>query len=479
MKFENIEIAASRVSRVISCGFTGYGKMYRNYLLYTALVFVGIVAARFWNMNTDWLQCDGGTTGVFKGICAYRRWLMPFVVGLFWAGILILATSVVVGIPKVIGFLKYQRAFKSIGLKNSLGAYPTVMDLQTKKDKSQWLMVKSDGIGVDKFKEKSRDLESALSLGIDSIESGVNPSLVHIMLCGSAIPRTCDYEKLKGSLKDTYSFIVGQSTREVLSQSILTLPHLLIAGTTGGGKSVFFKQILLSLLTTSRRVQMYLFDLKGGVEMNVFSRLPNVQVIKNNAQAVKALQALNKEMDQRLELLARNGHTKVDFERDKLDMIVVGVDEASELYGKTSNKSEQPVIEMARELTDRLTKLARATGMHVVLATQKVLKETIDTKIQENIGGRMIFRMNTLQGSMTVLGNKMALELPDIPGRAIWSSGNKFIEVQAPYLSDTDLKRSLDKIHEDFDEESRQNFKPMVFSAMKTSDIDESTIAKL
>ena len=73
----------------------------------------------------------------------------------------------------------------------------------------------------------------------------------------------------------------------------------------------------------------------------------------------------------------------------------------------------------------------------------------------------MVFRMNTLQGSMTVLGNKMAFEIPNVPGRAIWSSGNQFTEVQAPLLSDEDLKRSLVAIAEEFKDGKRANFAQM------------------
>jgi hypothetical protein len=74
----------------------------------------------------------------------------------------------------------------------------------------------------------------------------------------------------------------------------------------------------------------------------------------------------------------------------------------------------------------------------------------------------MCFRMNTLQGSLTVLGNKMGFELPDIPGRAIWSSGNKFLEVQAPFMSDEEIVRECELIKFDFESGKRKNFQDML-----------------
>ncbi|MDB5039152.1 MAG: FtsK/SpoIIIE family protein [Bacteriovoracaceae bacterium] len=449
MKAVHTGNALSKFGRGIVSGFSITKKTYRYYVFSLGLLTGLIVGAEHWKMHLPWLRHVSGRflatlLGVTSGCSS------------------ILLTLFFLGLIRTLWLSKYQNAFKAIGLKNSLGEFPIPISSSSKPDRSEMLLVKTNGIGIDKFKEKIRDLESALGLGIDHMETGQSPSFVKISLYGSALPRVLTYEKIKEALILPYSFIVGQSAREVLTQSILTLPHMIIAGTTGGGKSIFFKATNLSLLTSSPHIQMYLFDLKGGVEMSVFSCLPNVQVYKNETDSIMALKALNIEMNRRLKYLTEKGFSKVDFERDKLDMIVAGVDEASELYGKSSNKKEQVLIEEARELTDRLTKLARATGIHVILATQKILKETIDTKIQENIGGRMVFRMNTLPGSMNVLGNKMALELPDIPGRAIWTTGNKFTEVQAPLLSEEDLKRALLQIKEDFEEGMRKNFEPML-----------------
>ncbi len=156
------------------------------------------------------------------------------------------------------------------------------------------------------------------------------------------------------------------------------------------------------------------------------------------------------------------GVKSIDSQRDKKDIIVIAVDEASELYAKGKmNKDRANQIAKARELTEEISKLGRAASVHLILATQKVTTETIDTKIQENLGGRISFRANTLQGSLTVLGNKMAYELPDIKGRAIWANGTEFTEVQTPYLDDETLISEIEELKKEHENEKSLTFQPM------------------
>jgi len=315
------------------------------------------------------------------------------------------------------------------------------------------LVLKSDAIGRDKYETAKQDLGAAFAETVDSISQGPNPQLVILHLCKRKVANLVKFESFKDQLKKPLSFAIGESIKGPLVQSLEKLPHMIIAGTTGGGKSVFFKQTLLGILKTTPHLQLYLLDLKRGVEMKEFSALPNVRLAKTVEDAATLLEKLRHEMDQRFIFLEKNGHKEIDPKRDKMDKIVIGIDEASELFTKPkASETQASVTNRAREAADGLAKLARAAGIHLIFATQKVTKETIDTRVQENIGGRMCFRMNTLQGSMTILGNKMGFELPDIKGRGIWANGNDFIEVQAPLISQEQIELEIDEIKEEFEQ---------------------------
>jgi S-DNA-T family DNA segregation ATPase FtsK/SpoIIIE len=256
---------------------------------------------------------------------------------------------------------------------------------------------------------------------------------------------------------------VGETTDGLVTANLRNIHHLLIAGATGGGKSVFFKQTLVGLLRSSRFLQLYLIDLKRGVEFKPFSTLANVEVAKDEASALSVLHSVVAEMERRFKLLEERGFNEIHPERDKLDRIVVAIDEASVLFtvGKSSKAAKETALS-AREMTDQIAKLGRAAGIHLILATQKVVKETIDTRVQTNINAKMCFRVNTIASSMTVIGNKKAAELPDIKGRGIWSLGSNDLTVQVPRLTDDEITEEIGLLTEKFNGEASPLQQPML-----------------
>jgi hypothetical protein len=354
-----------------------------------------------------------------------------------------------IGVKDFLLILNFQQKLNRIGLKGSEGSYFNVVAVNKTDEFKTTLVIKSVGIGIDKYQQKKADIEASLAEEIDLITNGGNPQIIIMYLTKRKLPKLVKFHDIESHLLTPHSFIIGESMKGVVTKTLESLPHLLIAGTTGGGKSVFFKQTLIGLLKTTPRIQLYLLDLKRGVEMKEFGGLSNVRIAKTEAEACFMLKKIKDEMDRRFIYLEQKGHKEIIPARDLMDKIVVGIDEASVLYSKVkSNPTKAQLINSAREYTDELAKLARAAGIHLILATQKVSKETIDTKVQENIGGRVCFRMNTMTNSVTVLGNKKAFELPDIKGRAIWASGNDFLEIQAPFLNEEEIKSEIELLQE-------------------------------
>ena len=114
------------------------------------------------------------------------------------------------------------------------------------------------------------------------------------------------------------------------------------------------------------------------------------------------------EMHRRYEILEHSRHKSIDPERDELDLIVVGIDEAAALLGRGTN-------ETARNCMGELARLARAAGIHLIAATQKHVKEAISTEILDNLTGRMTFRMISTAASNVAMGGNYAHRLRFAP----------------------------------------------------------------
>lgn len=370
--------------------------------------------------------------------------VLPFTLWLIMLGVIIL-----------IKIHPYESALEHLGLKTPTGLKPTVVNVIPGLHGQKKILVKAVGLAVTDFQSKKALLQSALNQFVQDIRiSESNQQIFEIRISKKELPTLIPYNTMAPHLSEPFSFLVGEGMNGFIIASLLKVHHLLVAGSSGGGKSFFVKQLLIGLLKSSKHIQLYLIDLKKGVEVKVFEKLENVVIAKNEISAIQYLDAVVREMDRRFEYLEKNGFTEIDCTRDKLDRIVVLVDEASELFTIVKgSKAMKATAENARELADRIAKLGRVAGIHLILATQKVVKETIDTRVQLNINARMIFRVNTKEGSMTVLGNKTAYDLPEIGGRGIWSVGSRDLLVQTPKLDNKEVGIKVAELTEKFNGE--------------------------
>ncbi len=378
-------------------------------------------------------------------------------------GLLTSFASLVLGFQLRFTRTKYQKIFESIGLTNKLGDSPVLVSMKKLDPKRIKLTFDTRHIGIARFEAATGDLEAAFGKSIEAIQHEKSQQFISLTITERRLPKYVAFEEVSKEKLEPYSFYIGRAQDGIIQQSICDLPHMLIAGTTGAGKSCFFKQSLVGLLQSSPHLQMYLIDLKAGLEMIDFSEAPNVRIAKNIGEAVAILRKIKAEMHARFSYLENKKLKFIEPRRDRKERIIVAVDEASVLYMKRSkDDADAGLVLEARKITDDLAKLSRAAGINLILATQKVTKETIDTSIQENISARMSFKMNTLQGSLIVLGNKDAVELPDTKGRGIWSLGNKMTVVQAPYISDVDIVERCSRIKAEFSKNMRKLYSPMI-----------------
>lgn len=221
------------------------------------------------------------------------------------------------------------------------------------------------------------------------------------------------------------------------------MPHLLIAGSTGGGKSTWVNQALCTLLTrlTPRSFELHLVDLKGGLEFTDYVEAPHVkQVIEHEDHVLELLKGMYREYERRLALLkgAEVRHLAAyNKVRQSLPYVLVVFDELASLQSLRGNEKERTF----HYLTQLIQK-SRATGIHIWLATQFPSKEFVPSAINANIQAKAVFATNQT-GSNMLVGDWAASRIP-LGGRLMYvSSGNEVVEVQGPLIEDEQISEAV------------------------------------
>ncbi len=219
-----------------------------------------------------------------------------------------------------------------------------------------------------------------------------------------------------------------------------TMPHLLIAGTTGSGKSVCINTIILSLLYkhTPERCKFILIDPKM-LELSTYEGIPHLlcPVITEAKKAASVLGWVVKEMESRYRLMTKEGVRNIDSynSKHKLPMpyIVVVVDEMSDLMLIAGKEIENYI--------QKLSQMARAAGIHIIMATQRPSVDVITGTIKANFPTRISFQVTSKIDSRTILGEQGAEQLLGKGDMLYMSSANRIVRIHAPLVSDTEIEK--------------------------------------
>ena len=222
-----------------------------------------------------------------------------------------------------------------------------------------------------------------------------------------------------------------------------SMPHLLIAGTTGSGKSVCINTIILSLLYkhSPEKCKFILIDPKM-LELSTYEGLPHLlcPVITEAKKAASVLGWVVKEMESRYRLMTREGVRNIDGynKKHKLPMpyIVVVVDEMSDLMHVAGKEIEGYI--------QKLSQMARASGIHIIMATQRPSVDVITGTIKANFPTRISFQVSSKIDSRTILGEQGAAQLLGKGDMLYMSSANKIIRIHAPFVSDEEINKVND-----------------------------------
>ena len=221
---------------------------------------------------------------------------------------------------------------------------------------------------------------------------------------------------------------------------LAAMPHLLIAGTTGSGKSVCINTIILSLLYrhTPDKCKFILIDPKM-LELSTYEGVPHLlcPVITEAKKAASVLGWVVKEMESRYRLMTKEGVRNIDGynSKHKLPMpyIVVVVDEMSDLMLVAGKEIENYI--------QKLSQMARAAGIHIIMATQRPSVDVITGTIKANFPTRISFQVTSKIDSRTILGEQGAEQLLGKGDMLYMSSANKIVRIHAPFVSDNEIEK--------------------------------------
>ena len=221
---------------------------------------------------------------------------------------------------------------------------------------------------------------------------------------------------------------------------LTSMPHLLIAGTTGSGKSVCINTIILSLLYrhAPQKCKFILIDPKM-LELSTYEGIPHLlcPVITEAKKAASVLGWVVKEMESRYRLMTKEGVRNIDGynAKHKLPMpyIVVVVDEMSDLMLVAGKEIESYI--------QKLSQMARAAGIHIIMATQRPSVDVITGTIKANFPTRISFQVTSKIDSRTILGEQGAEQLLGKGDMLYMSSANRMLRIHAPLVSDTEIEK--------------------------------------
>ncbi|EAE3382083.1 DNA translocase FtsK [Listeria monocytogenes] len=345
---------------------------------------------------------------------------------------------------------KLEDTFESFGVKAKitqvhLGPAVTKYEVQP-----------SVGVKVSKIVSLSDDIALALAAKDIRIEAPIpGKSAIGIEVANQNVAMVSLREVLENNPKNNpdekLQIALGRDiSGEAMMANLDKMPHLLVAGATGSGKSVCINGIITSILLRAKphEVKMMMIDPKM-VELNVYNGIPHLlaPVVTNPKKAAQALQKVVAEMERRYDLFSHTGtrnmqgyndyvkkHNELNEEKQpELPFIVVIVDELADLMMVASNDVEDAIT--------RLAQMARAAGIHLIIATQRPSVDVITGVIKANIPSRIAFAVSSSIDSRTILdmgGAEKLLGRGDMLLLPVGSS--KPTRIQGAFLSDAEVE---------------------------------------
>ncbi|HHY74705.1 MAG TPA: DNA translocase FtsK [Bacillus bacterium] len=350
---------------------------------------------------------------------------------------------------------KLEKTFESFGVK------ARVKKVHLGPAVTKYEVHPAEGVKVSKIVSLSDDLALALAAKDIRIEAPIpGKSAIGIEVPNQEVAMVTLREVLESKQNQSNAKLMVGLGRDISGEAILAelnkMPHLLVAGATGSGKSVCVNGIIISILMRAKphEVKLMMIDPKM-VELNMYNGIPHLltPVVTDPKKASQALKKVVSEMERRYELFSHTGtrniegyneHIRSENEetgekQPELPFIVVIVDELADLMMVASSDVEDAIT--------RLAQMARAAGIHLIIATQRPSVDVITGVIKANIPSRIAFSVSSSVDSRTILdmgGAEKLLGRGDMLFLPVGAS--KPVRVQGAFVSDAEVEEVVDYV---------------------------------
>ncbi len=327
---------------------------------------------------------------------------------------------------------KTSKLMKACGIKNKNDKIPLVYQKKKKEYGYDLTLHLPEGLCLSDIEKHQEAIETNLNAKVELLPS-TNRKMI-LKAYTKRLKSLYPYEQIKTK---GLSFPLGYSHKGLITHAMNDEnPHMLVGGSTGSGKSVCLRTIIIHVMQNTN-IKLHLCDLKGGVEFAIFKRSSRVQTFaKNMSEAITQLLMLREEMYRRLELFEQQRVVNLDEynnkTRSKLPRHLLIIDELANIT--LSNKD-------LTETLDELLRMARAVGIHIILATQRPSADVLPGTLKANISATVCFKCRNNVNSQILLDHKGAENLKG-KGHGIYQTSDEQ-EFQGLFLSSEEAEELI------------------------------------
>lgn len=277
-----------------------------------------------------------------------------------------------------------------------------------------------------------------------NVEIEFDGGMMHVNVYDSDLPASWDFEatKMKG-----WNVVIGKTFKDVITHDFDATPHLVGGGTTRYGKTNLIKGIITSLIINHPdNANLYLIDLKAGVEFYRYRNLKQVKMVATNVEETyELLSTVLRNMEIEKMLYRNNGWTNV-VETPIKERTFVIIDEAGDLVPEGfMDKAERNMHKECQWMLSHIARIGGAFGFRELFFSQYTTADVLPRQIKQNADAKISFKMQNGYSSEVVLGegNTQAADLEKIRGRAIFKDGATIHKLQVPKITDTQMEKIL------------------------------------